>query len=184
MTKLMPLRTVWAGLIVLILVVVALRGFDAGEAAPVNSAMVNPFAAKAGTDDIERQAALGPDLTVTALRFEAPEGEGFMAVSFRCGLVIEPADRPAQAIVTVGTGITEALSCDGLRELELLEGPGGAPLIAALYDFRSPNATFTGPIVLSRSDGQWQLDAALMEDLDQFAPIETLSTLTQALTSL
>ncbi|MEM6662227.1 MAG: hypothetical protein AAF666_08620 [Pseudomonadota bacterium] len=121
---------------------------------------------------------------VLPVRYEPPEGEGFMAVSFRCGLVITLPGQEPQAVVTVGTGSTEVLSCDGLTAIDVVAGK--VPMIGTIYRFRSPNVTFPGPVIVrwDEPSKRFVVDDAMGEALDATGPVETMDALKLTLPKL
>jgi len=117
----------------------------------------------------ERSALLsdGARLAIRLVRFEPPEGQGFMNYSRWCGVVVRQRGRPPQALITIGTGETEVLNCAGLNVLGALPTRGRAQRLGLVYRAGSPNTFGLVPAILVRDapNSAWRLDEALAERL-------------------
>lgn len=127
-------------------------------------------------------AGTGP-VTLTPVKYELPDTPG---VFFRCGLFLQRGADDAQALVTVGIGQTEALSCGGLRDVETVKASDGTEMIGAIYGFRSPNAAFDGPVIVRWDEAAktFIADDDRAMAVEEAGPVETLDALSAAMGKL
>jgi hypothetical protein len=89
-----------------------------------------------------------------------------------CGARFQSGAEPAQSLVLVGVGITEALSCTRIKAFGAVPAPRGVERIAFIYVGSSPNASGVTTVVIvdkilaSASNG-WQVNDELSYKLDQ-----------------
>ncbi len=131
----------------------------------------NAFSAKSGALYIDNSAlvksiSLEPPFKVIPVRYE-PQSS-YLPNGFRCGLVFK-SEGNEQALVTVGEGITEVLSCDGVIEigqLKLNSYGNSSSHLGLIYGYRSPNTSFNGGLVVSYdADKQsWYVNEELSSD--------------------
>jgi hypothetical protein len=101
----------------------------------------------------------GIAVVAQSVRFSPRPGLTDARNTLWCGVTLETDGQARQVITTIGTGDTEALSCDGLDQIGTLSSKGGHARLALLYRTRSPSASGLTPIVLSKSNG-WTIDEA------------------------
>ncbi|MGH1439093.1 MAG: hypothetical protein ACRBBR_03185 [Cellvibrionaceae bacterium] len=99
--------------------------------------------------------------------------------SYRCGLVFIADEGARDTLITVGVGMTEVLSCDGLIEMGTLEDGNGTKHLGMIYHFRSPNVDFKGPLVVSMNakDNSWYVNEKLSADASATEAITTINAL-------
>lgn len=125
------------------------------------------------------------ETTAIPVRFEALPGEGFMAVSFRCGLILIPEDGRVQFLTTIGSGDTELLNCSGLIAMGRLETRDHAERIGLIYDVTTPGGAGAGPVLLrwDVATRVFVLDEETAEALDERAAValDSLENLSSAI---
>lgn len=123
------------------------------------------------------------DVLVTSVRFEPRPDRTQARNVFWCGVTVAEAGAAAQPIVTIGTGNTEALSCDGMAEIGEVPGPKDGRAIGVVYRARSPNTEVLTAIILVRrgADRTWVLDENLSERMVQRPGLLSLSGIRAAL---
>jgi hypothetical protein len=97
-----------------------------------------------------------------------------------CGARLQTGKAPAQSLVLVGVGITEALSCAGIKAFGVVPAPRGVERVAFVYSGSSPNASGISTVVIvewaSASGGTgWMVNDALSYQLDQRGTLTSLS---------
>jgi len=114
---------------------------------------------------------------VLPARFEPMETPFYS--SYHCGLVFISDEGARDTLITVGVGMTEVLSCDGLIELDTLEDGNGTKHLGMIYHFRSPNVDFKGPLVVSMNakDNSWYVNEKLSSDASASEAITTIKAL-------
>jgi hypothetical protein len=132
-----------------------------------------------------RTVALGPAETIEIqpLRFAPLPGHSVALNTTWCGVVLREAAAAAQGVVTIGTGITDALSCGHLLEAGALPASDGSSRLGLIYRTASPNASVTTPIVLARpgQGAPWVVDTALSQRLTLLPGVASLARMRQAL---
>jgi hypothetical protein len=135
-------------------------------------------------DGEARTVSLGPAETIEIqpLRFAPLPGRSVTLNTTWCGVVLREA-AAAQGVVTVGTGITDALSCGHLLEAGPLPASGGSSRLGLVYRTASPNASVITPIVLARPGrgAPWAVDADLSQRLTLLPGAASLARMRQAL---
>jgi hypothetical protein len=109
---------------------------------------------------------------VTPLRGNALTVQAAGVTPRWCGARLQTGKAPAQSLVLVGVGITEALSCAGIKAFSVVPAPRGVERVAFLYSGSSPNASGVTTVVIvdriSASGGTgWVVNDALSHQLDQ-----------------
>jgi hypothetical protein len=117
---------------------------------------------------IEASALTGPDLSswrgdgrsgnvrrsdgkvtqVTPLRGNALSETAAGVTPKWCGARFQTGKAPAQSLVLVGVGATEALSCSAIRAFGAVPAPRGVERIAFVYSGSSPNASGVSTVVI------------------------------------
>ncbi len=112
------------------------------------------------------QLRLGPGDTVTVASFSFLPRPDIAQTrnSAWCGVTIRAGAKPAQAVVTVGTGATWYANCGRLRAIGTLPAPAGQARFAVINDVSSPNSTVPGAAFLVRNGGRWKLNEELVTD--------------------
>ena len=142
------------------------------------------FGARAGSLTVAAQSTVRFDgigeVAVTPVKYELPDTQG---VFFRCGLFLQREGAAGQALVTIGIGETEALSCGGLRDIGGLSAADGKKMIGAIYGIRSPNFSADGPAIIAW-DGEKKVfftdDDQAMAVEDE-GPVVTMEALSEAM---
>ena len=141
------------------------------EDADTISVFENLFPAKPQTLRIETSSevtvsTVSRSFIVSSVRFE-PENT-YLHNSFSCGLVFTDETGKQQALITVGEGVTEVLSCNGLVEFGPVYTNSAAAIshtdrLGLIYNYQSPNASFKGGLVVSynKKDRVWYVDELL-----------------------
>ncbi|MFL5286863.1 MAG: hypothetical protein ACJ8AW_39305 [Rhodopila sp.] len=126
-----------------------------------------------GTDTIEIQP----------LRFTPLPGHSVALNTTWCGVVLRDPSGVAQGVVTIGTGITDVLSCGHLLEAGALPPAGGVARLGLVYRTASPNASVVTPVVLARPGpgAPWAVDADLSQRLTLLPGTASLARIRQAL---
>jgi hypothetical protein len=128
-----------------------------------------------------RQVTLRPDgtvpVTLRSYRFEPIPGRAETLNAFWCGLVLDSGNGASQAIVTIGSGFSETLSCDRLVESAAMPPAGNVPRLGLIYATRSPNASGRTPLVLrwDEANRRWAIDEPLSTELDDRLDPRTLA---------
>jgi len=125
------------------------------------------FSAKEGT--IEKDGAstfyftlsTSNSFEILAVRFE-PKG----SYGYRCGLVILSIHNIMQKLTTIGKGITEVLSCDGIVSMGIITSSDKHKHLGLIYDLRSPNVEFRSGIILSldKKTQKWMVNEELINE--------------------
>lgn len=86
-----------------------------------------------------------------------------------CGIAVQAGEAALTTLVTLGTGWTETLSCDGLREAGTVPPAAGVPRFALVYAARSPNTAVRVPVILrwDAPSGRVKLDEAASRAVDE-----------------
>lgn len=86
-----------------------------------------------------------------------------------CAVDLAAGRSPAQRLVLIGEGYTEAVSCGRLLAFGRLPSPRGTWRIGFLYRAYSPNATVTQPVVIRRdaAGGRWTVDDELSQAISE-----------------
>ena len=160
----------------------------AAEAGPAD--LVRLFPQAAAPPRAERPLALrlghGGTLRLTPVRLEArPGADGPYRQPKLCGVVLETRGAPAQALVTLGVGVTETVGCSGLAAAGAAPpGRDGGLRIALVYDTFTPRGALRTPVVLRRdpAGGRWAVDEAQTERMDAEArPARTVAEIRRKL---
>lgn len=140
------------------------------------------FAAKKDTLEFKSSNSISVnmvngELKVLPARFEPIETPFYN--SYRCGLVFISDEGARDTLITVGVGMTEVLSCDGLIEMGTLEDGNGTKHLGMIYHFRSPSVDFKGPLVVSMNakDNSWYVNEKLSTDASATEAITTINAL-------
>jgi hypothetical protein len=101
----------------------------------------------------------GPTLALDFVRFKPKAGLSDAAVPAWCGVVLHRPGAPAQALVTLGTGRTALLTCDGLAQAGAAKLRDGRSVIALVFNSSTPGGVTTTPVVLARDQaGNFHVD--------------------------
>jgi hypothetical protein len=105
-------------------------------------------------------------IEIDPVRFAPLPGHSVAFSTTWCGVVLRQAGE-RQGVVTVGTGITDALSCGHLLEAGALPEAGETLRLGLVYRTASPNASVITPIVLARRGrgALWAVDADVSQRL-------------------
>jgi hypothetical protein len=117
---------------------------------------------------------------VTPLRGEALSAEPGGVSVRQCGARLQTGTAPAQSLILVGVGVTEALNCDGIKALGAVPSPRGMERIAFVYAGSSPNASGVNTIVIIESTSAavgWAVNADLSYKLDQLGTLVSISAI-------
>jgi hypothetical protein len=109
---------------------------------------------------------------VTPLRGNALTVQAAGVTPRWCGARLQTGKAPAQSIVLVGVGITEALSCTGIKAFGVVPAPRGVERVAFVYSGSSPNASGVTTVVIvdrisASSNAGWVVNDELSYKLDQ-----------------
>lgn len=120
-------------------------------------------------------------LIVRSFRFEPAVQDTPLRNAYRCGVVIE-GDGTPQPLVTIGEGWTETVSCDGLVEGDVANGPQGTSHLLLIYATRSPNEAGRTAIVLVRERHEpWTIDEQAVERVNASDRVPSLASVRAAL---
>ena len=157
------------------------------EPAAAAAAAVDPFAIAAQVrDDGPRRAlplAGAPPVRLRPVRYAPRPGMSEWAAQFRCGVVLETPGAAPFGIETIGSGETEALSCDGLAEAGAIATKRDGLLVALVYRTRSPNVADRTLVLLRRGKGAatWIIDDPLSARMTTSLPRLSLPNIRRAL---
>jgi hypothetical protein len=102
-----------------------------------------------------------------------------------CGASFQTETAPVQSLVLVGLGVTEALSCVGVKAFGSVPASRGVTRIAFMYSGSSPNASNVLTVVIvewtSTSDS-WAINEELSYKLDQRGNLTSISAVRAYLT--
>jgi hypothetical protein len=134
--------------------------------------------------DTRRVSLGGTDaIEIQPVRFTPLPGHSVALNTTWCGVVLRDPSGAAQGVVTVGTGITDVLSCSHLLEAGALPAAGGVARLGLVYRTASPNAAVVTPIVLARPGpgAPWAVDADVSQRLTLLPGTASLARMGQAL---
>jgi hypothetical protein len=97
--------------------------------------------------------------------------------AMECRVRLKPANGPAQQISLIGTGETEALSCQGIKAFGTVDRKAPYWRIAFIYRTSSPNYSSLTPVILyrTRQSPQWRIDDALGQKLGERPQLDTIA---------
>lgn len=168
------------------------------QAPAAETTVTSPKAAEQGAIDLRRlfpnattigeQAPVlrlpdaGQVLIVRSIRFEPRSPDTPLRNAFRCAVVIEGGGA-RQAIVTIGEGWTETLSCDDFIEGDLVPNRNGTARLVLIYATRSPNAEGRTAVILTRrlNTPAWSVDERVMERLSEASEPASVKSVKAAL---
>lgn len=156
----------------------------AAAAGGINPATLRPLFPEAG----EAPQMAGTVVTLTPkgaaplrlvpVRFRPRPGTSPMGDTHFCGVALSAGGGPPQGVVTLGTGYTDSLICDGLVAAGLAPPtPAGAPRIALIYSTSTLRSTLRTPVVLAFDPAakRWRVDDATTQAMDDGAPARTVA---------
>ena len=114
---------------------------------------------------------------ITPLLGDAPSVKASGIGPRWCGVRLQTGTSSAQSLVLVGVGVTEALSCDGIKAFGAVPAPRGVARIAFVYRGSSPNASGVNTIVIidSAEDSVgWAINDDLSYKLDQLGTLTSI----------
>ncbi len=163
---------------------VACQTMPARSTAPDDLAAMFPAAqAPISADRTLSVAMSSGGMTLASYRFSPKPGQSSHFNAMWCGLTLQAKDHVAQAVVTIGQGDFETLSCDGLAQAGAMPAKGTAPRLGLIYRTRSPNFASTTPVVLVDNPGSgWTVDDSVNPALNALTKTPTLPLMRQALT--
>ena len=116
---------------------------------------------------------------VDMVRFTPQPGLSQAVATSWCGITLSRPHVSSQAVITIGAGVTQALSCDGIADIGSASSKRGPARIALVYRTRSPNAAALTPVIVSLlpNGGIWQVDEVLSDKAGQLPGSISLSRL-------
>ena len=114
---------------------------------------------------------------VTPVRGNALSSTAGGASSRWCGARLQTGASAAQSLLLVGVGVTEALSCDGIKAFGAVPAPRGVERRACVYGGSSPNATGVNTVViieLVSASTIWAVNEGLSYKLDQLGTLTSV----------
>ncbi len=96
-----------------------------------------------------------------------------------CGARLQTGVTSAQSLVLVGVGVTEALSCDGIKAFGAVPAAKGTERIAFIYRGSSPNTRGASTVVIIERASRptscgWAVHHELSYNLDQIGTLTSL----------
>ena len=163
---------------------IACQTMPAGGTTPDELATMFPTAqAPISTDRTLSLVTPSGELTLTSFRFAPKPGQSSHFNAMWCGLTVQAKDRASRAIVTIGRGDFETLSCDGLTQAGVMPAKGSMPRLGLIYRTRSPNFASTTALVLVDDPVEsWIVDASVNNALNALTQTATLPLMRKALT--
>lgn len=120
----------------------------------------NLLSAKEGSIVLEKEFSKKIDfnkyIEISSIKYE-PRNSLLLNI-YHCALIFTARGELEQVVVTVGEGITETLSCNGLVDLALFDYHLGM-----IYGYQSPNVTFNGGLILTfdSQTNRWRVNEVL-----------------------
>jgi hypothetical protein len=133
-----------------------------------------PVTVKLGKED---------SVALTPVRFAPAPGQSQAVNTNWCGVILRSPGFPPQGTVTIGTGSTEALSCNGVDEIGVVPASGSSARIGLIYQTTSPNASSRTPVILVRDpkSRRWTVADELSEKMAELPGRASLASLRRAL---
>lgn len=121
----------------------------------------------------------GRSLTIAIARLGAVTVTplSFLDGHAKCAVDLRIDDGPAQRVVVIGEGETEALTCDKIIAVGDVPAPVGTARIAFLYRASSIHASVLQPVFLVHplhGGGAWTSDDALAQSVGENGELETI----------
>ena len=131
----------------------------------------------------------GPLTEVTPLRGIALSAQVAGVTPRWCGARFQTGAAAAQSLVLIGAGVTEALSCSGIKAFGAVPAPRGIERIAFVYSGSSPNASGVTTVVIvdrisASASAVWMVNDELSYKLDQRGNLTSIPAISAYLATL